>query len=202
MVWALVSTILDQLRSLIASEFTSQLGSLFASEVASIVNVKEEVEKLERKFHEIQAKLNDAEERQVKEKAVKLWLEKLNDVSYEMADVLDRWNTAKIKADIEKEEKAETSTAKRRKVLSLTNLNSSVYTVSQRRDIALKIKAITEKLDEIDREGDMYQFALTRVNEEVMRPPTDSHVDVSNILGRDKVKVDLVNILLGRGNEE
>ncbi|KAL4637680.1 hypothetical protein ACB092_03G094300 [Castanea dentata] len=196
MAWALVSTIVDQLGSLIASEFKDRLGSLLPSEVASIVNVKEEVEKLERKFHEIQAMLNDAEERQVKEEAVRLWLEKLNDVSYEMGDVLDEWNTAKIKADIEKEEEAEASTAKRRKVLSL------VSTFFQRRDIAHKIKEITEKLDKIDREGDMYQFVLTSGNEEVVRPPTDSHVDVSNILGRDKVKVDLVNILLGRGNEE
>nr|POE45543.1 putative disease resistance rpp13-like protein 1 [Quercus suber] len=74
MAWALVSTTVGQLGSLIASEFAGRLGSLFASDVASIVNVKEEVEKLERKFHEIQAKLNDAEERQVKEKAVKLWV--------------------------------------------------------------------------------------------------------------------------------
>ena len=56
---ALVSTIMDQLGSLIASEFQDWLGSLFASEFTSIVNVEEEVEKL-----------NDAEERQVKEKAV------------------------------------------------------------------------------------------------------------------------------------
>ncbi|XP_030958804.1 putative disease resistance protein RGA3 [Quercus lobata] len=196
MAWALVSTIVDQLGSLIASELKDRLGSLLPSEVASIVNVKEEVEKLERKFHEIQAKLNDAEERQVKEEAVRLWLEKLNNVSYEMGDVLDEWNTAKIKADIEKKEEAEASTAKRRKVLSL------VSTFFQRRDIALKIKEITEKLDEIDREGDMYQFALTRVNEKVMRPLTDSHVDVSSIFGRDEVKGDLVNSLLGRGNEE
>nr|POF18177.1 putative disease resistance protein rga3 [Quercus suber] len=74
MAWALVSTTVGQLGSLIASEFAGRLGSLFASDFASIVNVKEEVEKLERKFYEIQAKLNDAEERQVKEKAVKLWV--------------------------------------------------------------------------------------------------------------------------------
>ena len=193
---ALVSTIVDQLGSLIASEFTSRLGSLIASEVASIVNVKKEVEKLERKFHEIQAKLNDAEERQVKEEAVRLWLKKLNDVSYEMADVLDEWNTLKIKADIEKEEEAEASTAKRRKVLSL------VSTFFQRRDIALKIKEITVKLDKIDREGDKYEFVLLTSGKEVVRPLTDSHVDVSKILGRDEVKGDLVNSLLGRGNEE
>ncbi|KAK7827199.1 hypothetical protein CFP56_031326 [Quercus suber] len=54
-----ISTIMDQLGSLITSKFKDQLGSLFTLEFTSIVNVKEEVEKL-----------NDVEERQVKEKAV------------------------------------------------------------------------------------------------------------------------------------
>nr|POE88742.1 putative disease resistance protein [Quercus suber] len=75
---ALVSTIIDQLGSLIASEFKDRLGSLFASEVTSIVNVEEEVEKLKLKFQAIQAKLDDAEERQVKEKAVKLCAKNLH----------------------------------------------------------------------------------------------------------------------------
>uniref|UniRef100_A0A7N2R0S4 Disease resistance N-terminal domain-containing protein n=2 Tax=Quercus lobata TaxID=97700 RepID=A0A7N2R0S4_QUELO len=93
MAWALVSAIKDQLSSLITSEFTS------------IANVKGEVQKLESKFHTIQAMLNDAEKRQVKEEAVKLWLDKLKDVSYLMDDVLDEWNTAMIKAEIEKQQK-------------------------------------------------------------------------------------------------
>ncbi|XP_065632455.1 putative disease resistance protein RGA1 [Quercus suber] len=111
MAWALVSTIKDQLSPFITSEFTS------------IANVKGEVQNLESKFHTIQAMLSDAEERQVKEEAVKLWLDKLKDVSYQMDDVLDEWNTAMIKAEIEKqqkefeeEEKAETSAAKKRKM--------------------------------------------------------------------------------------
>ncbi|KAF3945100.1 hypothetical protein CMV_028495 [Castanea mollissima] len=135
---ALVSTIIDQLGSLIASEFKDRLGSLFASEVTSIVNVEEEVEKLKLKFQAIQAKLDDAEERQVKEKAVKLWLERLNDVFYEMGDVLDEWNTAKIKADIEKEEEAETSTVKRRKMMkqSLTK-KSSLRTKKRASDLCV-----------------------------------------------------------------
>ncbi|XP_023892446.2 putative disease resistance protein RGA3 [Quercus suber] len=192
MAWALVSTIKDQLSSFITSEFTS------------IANVKGEVQKLESKFHTIQAMLNDAEKRQVKEEAVKLWLDKLKDVSYQMDDVLDEWNTAMIKAEIEKqqkddEEKAETSAAKKRKVwppISIPNL-------FQHRDIAHKIKELNKKLDEIDREGEMYKFVLTRDNEEVVeRPRTTSFVDVSKILGRDKVRDDLVRILLGKGSEE
>ena len=109
MAWALVSTIKDQLISFITSEFTS------------IANVKGEVQKLESKFHTIQAMLSDAEKRQVKEEAVKHWLDTLKDISYQMDDVLDEWNTAMIKAKIEKqqkdeEEKAKTSAAKKRKV--------------------------------------------------------------------------------------
>ena len=47
--------------------------------------------------------LNDAEKRQVKEKPVKLWIDKLKDVSYDVEDVLDEWNTAILKSEIEKE---------------------------------------------------------------------------------------------------
>jgi hypothetical protein len=59
----------------------------------------------------VKAVLNDAEKRQVKEEAVKLWLEKLKDACYEMDDVVDEWNTAMIKSEIQKEEEenAETS---------------------------------------------------------------------------------------------
>ena len=37
---------------------------------------------------------SDAEQRQVTETAVRLWLEKLKDVSYDVDDVLDEWNTS------------------------------------------------------------------------------------------------------------
>ena len=192
----------------LVSAIAEELGSIITSELRLTVSVKEEVQKLESKFRTIQAVLNDAEKRQLKDEAVKLWLDKLKDVSYEMDDVLDEWNTAMIKADIEKqgkeeeeEEKAETSTAKKRKVLSY--IPSINFSILQHRDIAHDIKELHEKLDEIDREGEMYKFVLTRDNEEVVeRPRTTSFVDVSKILGRDKVRDDLVRILLGKGSEE
>uniref|UniRef100_A0A2N9FXB8 Disease resistance N-terminal domain-containing protein n=1 Tax=Fagus sylvatica TaxID=28930 RepID=A0A2N9FXB8_FAGSY len=82
----------------LVSGITQQLGSFITSEFKLTASVKEEIQKLESKFRTIQAVLNDAEKRQVKEEAVKLWLDKLKDVSYEMDDVLDEWNTAMIKA--------------------------------------------------------------------------------------------------------
>nr|XP_023892117.1 putative disease resistance protein RGA1 isoform X1 [Quercus suber]XP_023892126.1 putative disease resistance protein RGA1 isoform X1 [Quercus suber]XP_023892141.1 putative disease resistance protein RGA1 isoform X1 [Quercus suber]XP_023892149.1 putative disease resistance protein RGA1 isoform X1 [Quercus suber] len=193
------------------SAIVERLGSLISSEFKLTVTVKEEVQKLETKFRTIQAVLNDAEKRQLKEEAVKLWLDKLKGVSYEIDDVLDEWNTVMIKAEIEKqqkefeeEEKAETSTAKKRKVWTITpNFNFSVPNLLQHLDIAHKIKELTEKLDEIYKERETYGFELSRPIEEVVeRPKTTSYVDVSDILGRDKVKDDLVSILLGKGTEK
>ena len=187
------------------SAIVERLGSFISSEFKLTVTVKEEVQKLETKFRTIQAVLNDAEKRQLKEEAVKLWLDKLEGVSYEIEDVLDEWNTVMIKAEIEKqqkefeEEKAETSTAKKRKVWPLI----SVPNLLQHRDIAHKIKELNEKVDEIYKERKMYGFELSSPIEEVVeRPKTTSYVDVSDILGRDKVKNDLVSILLGKSTEK
>ena len=195
------------------SAIVERLGSFISSEFTLTVTVKKEVQKLETKFRTIQAVLNDAEKRQLKEEAVKLWLDKLEGVSYEIDDVLDEWNTVMIKAEIEKqqkefeeeeEEKAETSTAKKRKVWPITpNFNFSVPNLFQHRDIAHKIKDLNEKLDEIYKEREVYGFELSSPIEEVVeRPKTTSYVDVSEILGRDKVKNDLVSILLGKSTEK
>ena len=59
------------------SAIVERLGSFISSEFKLTVTVKEEVQKLETKFRTIQAVLNDAEKRQLKEEAVKLWLDKL-----------------------------------------------------------------------------------------------------------------------------
>ena len=185
------------------SAIVEQLGPFISSEFTLTATVKQEVQKLETKFRTIQEVLNDAEKRQLKEEAVKLWLDKLKCVSYEMDDVLDEWNTAMIKEEIEKQQKedenAETSPTKKRKVWSLI----SVPNLFQHRDIAHKIKDLNEKLDEINKESEMYGFELSKAIEEVVeRPKTTSYVDVSDIVGRDKVKDDLVSIILGKGTEK
>uniref|UniRef100_A0A2N9H4Z2 NB-ARC domain-containing protein n=1 Tax=Fagus sylvatica TaxID=28930 RepID=A0A2N9H4Z2_FAGSY len=175
------------------SALAEQLGSIIASEFTLTASVKEDVQKLESKFRTIQAVLNDAEKRQLNEEAVKLWLDKLKDVFYEMDDVLDEWNTAMIKADITKQGKEEeSSTAKKRKVWPPINFNFPVPNLFQLR-IAHKIKEVNEKVDEIDIEGEMYKFVLTRGSghEVVERPKTTSFVDVSEICGRDRVKANL-----------
>uniref|UniRef100_A0A2N9GSH9 NB-ARC domain-containing protein n=1 Tax=Fagus sylvatica TaxID=28930 RepID=A0A2N9GSH9_FAGSY len=177
------------------STIAEQFGPTIDSELSLIANVDEGVKKLESKLPTIQAMLNDAEKRQVKEEAVKLWLEKLKDVYNKINNVLNE----KKEKEEEEEEKAETSTAKRRKVWSFFNFNFSVPSIFQHRSFAYKIKELNENLDEIIKEREMYGFDLTRAIGEVERPKTTSFVDVSEIRGRDEVRDELVSILLGKG---
>uniref|UniRef100_A0A2N9IAI9 AAA+ ATPase domain-containing protein n=1 Tax=Fagus sylvatica TaxID=28930 RepID=A0A2N9IAI9_FAGSY len=166
---ALISVILDQFASIIAREAEQ--------EIRLVVGVDEEVRKLEGNLRTVKAVLNDAEKRQATDEAVKLWLKKLEDISYEMDDVLDEWNTAMIKLKIEKDEEENTENAHvvKKKVYSFipspTCCFHQVDKLFLRHDIAHKIKELSGKLDEIvKREGE--------------------------------VRDDLVNILLGKGSEE
>ncbi|XWS48157.1 hypothetical protein CRYUN_Cryun13aG0048800 [Craigia yunnanensis] len=62
-----------------------------------LVGINEEVEKLSSTFQTVQAVLVFAEKRQVKEQDVKVWLDKLRNLAYDIEDVLDEWNTAILK---------------------------------------------------------------------------------------------------------
>ncbi|KAL6134298.1 hypothetical protein ACLB2K_066530 [Fragaria x ananassa] len=100
---ALVSVLLEQLASII--------HQLVEQHVKLVVNVEKDVANLTHNFRAIEAVLKDAEERQVKEASVKLWLDDLKDVSNEMEDVLDDWNTEILRLHIEKKEKEESGNA-------------------------------------------------------------------------------------------
>ena len=66
----------------LVSAIAEELGSIISSEFRLTISVEEEVQKLESIFRTIQVVLNDAEKRQLKDDAVKLWLDKLKDVSH------------------------------------------------------------------------------------------------------------------------
>uniref|UniRef100_A0A2N9HWD2 AAA+ ATPase domain-containing protein n=1 Tax=Fagus sylvatica TaxID=28930 RepID=A0A2N9HWD2_FAGSY len=197
---AFVSVILEQFASIIAREAEQ--------EIRLVVGVDEEVGKLEGNLRTVKAVLNDAEKRQATDEAVKLWLKGLEDICYEMDDVLDEWNTAMIKLKIEKDEEENTENAHvvKKKVCSFIPSPSCCFhqvdKLFLRHDIAHKIKELSGKLDGIVRERERYGFELTS-HEVVKRPETTSLVDVSKICGRDKVRNNLLSILLGKkGSEE
>ncbi|KAL5824581.1 hypothetical protein ACOSQ3_020644 [Xanthoceras sorbifolium] len=170
---AIVSTVLEQLISIIGREVEQ--------EVRLVTGVRKEVEKLTSNFRAIQAVLADAEQRQVTETAVGVWLDKLKDASYDMDDVLDEWNTAILKLQIEGVENAQIPKKKVCFMFSSPCLCSRQ--VALRRDIGLKIKEINENLDSIAIEKDKYNLSTIGSSEEPQRMKTTSFIEVSEIYG-------------------
>ncbi|RVW83204.1 putative disease resistance protein RGA1 [Vitis vinifera] len=89
---ALVSIVLERLASVLEQQIRQQ--------VTLVVGVESEVDNLKSTLQSIRAVLGDAEKRQFTEELVKVWLERLKDISYQMDDVVDGWNTALLKLQI------------------------------------------------------------------------------------------------------
>ncbi|KAJ6889212.1 hypothetical protein NC652_030111 [Populus alba x Populus x berolinensis] len=137
---ALLSPLLEQLTRIVAQQVHE--------EVNLVGGVKKQVDKLKSNLIVIQSVLEDADRKQVKDKAVRDWVDKLKDVCYDMDDVLDEWSSAILTW---KMEEAEENTRNLQK-MRCSFLKSPCFCLNQvvrRRDIALKIKEVCEKVDDI-----------------------------------------------------
>ncbi|KAF6139687.1 hypothetical protein GIB67_002492 [Kingdonia uniflora] len=98
-----VSMVLNQLGTFFREEIQKEVRMVVSAkkEVQKLVlGAKEEIEKLEVTLTAIQAVLYDADKKQVQDQRVKLWLERLTEVVYEIEDILDNWNTKIIQSKI------------------------------------------------------------------------------------------------------
>ncbi|KAM0005478.1 putative virus X resistance protein-like, coiled-coil [Helianthus debilis subsp. tardiflorus] len=137
---------------------------------------------LKEDFEQIQAVLEDAEEKQVKEKAVELWLRRLRSASLKVEDVLDEFKTEALLQRLYKENGI------KYKVRAL------ISKFKFRVRAAHKVKAIRTKLDDIA--SKRLKFNLTAsdtshvdvgVEGEMPNRETSSLIlDSSKILGRDE----------------
>ncbi|KAG5223392.1 disease resistance protein [Salix suchowensis] len=189
---ALVSPILELLIKLGAQQVQE--------EVNLVVGVEKQVDKLKSNLIDIQSVLEDAERKQVKDKAVRVWLDKLKDVCYDMDDMLDEWSTAILTWEMDEEN---THSLKK---MRCSFMRSPCFCLNQgfrRRDIALKIEAASGKLDEIAKEKAMYGFELYKATDhELPRLSSSSLVDDSSMCGRDDEKKSVVSMLLAESSQE
>ncbi|KAK9159601.1 hypothetical protein Syun_005942 [Stephania yunnanensis] len=79
----------EMIAEAVAGGIVERAISLAIDELGLVIGVKGEVKKLKAVLTHIQAVLQDAEEKQVKENQVKVWLQELEQVSYDAEDVLD-----------------------------------------------------------------------------------------------------------------
>ncbi|TYI02648.1 hypothetical protein ES332_A11G282700v1 [Gossypium tomentosum] len=136
--------------------------------------------------------LEDAEEKDYVDERVKLWLDKFKDVSYDMEDVLDGWETAVQQLQTDP---SGCASVRKWKVCPFVSCFSSGSQVSRRYNIATKIKEINEEVDEIVEDKLKFEL-IQREIKQLKRPETTTFVVVSELIGRDAMKEEIISILL------
>ncbi|KAK8487924.1 hypothetical protein V6N11_014381 [Hibiscus sabdariffa] len=147
---AIASVILEQLTAITIDK---------AREAWSLVRgAEKEVKRLESNFKALQLELEGAEEKEYLDKRVKHWLDKFKDVSYDMEDVLDDWETAVLSLQRDGVESCSSCSVRKWKVCPFISCFSSGSQIVRRYDIATKIKEINEEVDQIV--NDKVRFAI------------------------------------------
>ncbi|KAK9929850.1 hypothetical protein M0R45_026926 [Rubus argutus] len=193
---ALISVLLEQLTSVVY-EHTKEAVTL-------VLNAEKDVKSFSSKLKDIQAVLEDAEKKQVTDARVDRWLEKLKNVSYEMDDVLDEWNTEILRQQVEEE--GENAKKVCFPIPSDCFCFGQVNKAIHHHNIARRIKELNEKLTLIAAEKEMYDFHQSTkggTDEQlIQRQKTTSLVDISMIYGREEEKRNLLSKLLRENSQE
>ncbi|XP_078158812.1 putative disease resistance RPP13-like protein 1 [Carex rostrata] len=172
-------------------------------------SAREDLEKLSQILARIQAIQQDAEEREIHEKSVRLWLAELRGVGYQAEDVLDEFYYEVLRSIVEsgdaaieayhrdggtKRKLSEMYASSSHASYSLTHTKASIP-----EGMAEKIKGITERFEEISnarRDLQLKEEDGTRlVVDPQVRPPTSSHVEERAIFGREKEKEKIISLL-------
>ncbi|KAJ0613162.1 putative virus X resistance protein-like, coiled-coil [Helianthus annuus] len=172
----------DAAVSALVKDVIGRLTSELIKEFALVRGFKGDILALKENFEQIQAVLEDAEEKQVKEKAVELWLRRLRSASLKVEDVLDDISTEALLRSLHKE-------------LGIKYKVTILFSKFKFRvRAAHKVKTIRTKLDDIASER--LKFNLTDsdtshvdvgVEGEMPNRETSSLIlDSSKILGRDE----------------
>ncbi|CAL1385840.1 unnamed protein product [Linum trigynum] len=178
----------------IVSEVLVQLGSVLTGElnqhVRLVRDAEKDVEKLTSTFTAIERLLLDAEERQLKDEGIRGWLKKIKDVSYEIDDVLDEWRTKILKRQLKADGRDQLKLFRIFGVLKrvcsfLPTYCCSAGKICLRYDIASKIKSLNERLDDIDKEKNRYNFT-PREKSSYTSLQTSPNINLSEVKGREE----------------
>ncbi|PPD88803.1 hypothetical protein GOBAR_DD14260 [Gossypium barbadense] len=175
----------------------SKVISLAAEQASLACGFKNDMKKLRVLLTLIQAVLQDAEEKHVRDGSVRLWLQELRDVAYEIDDVLDEFTYQKLGM------KAKFQDQISRK---LCNLFTPSIPLPYRLNMAKKIKNINVSLSHINKQAS--QFGLQRrVGEIVVLPrgnlETHSLIgDPFHVVGRGYDVSKIINLLIKSSTQQ
>nr|BBC44085.1 predicted putative disease resistance RPP13-like protein 1 [Malus domestica] len=133
--------------------------------------------------------LSDAEEKQLTEDAVKLWLDDLRDLAYDVEDMLDKFSTQMLKRMIEGRDQARTS----------NKVRTSLFKIKFNWDMNSEMKKITERLQDISERKEKFGLKDTGTSgtsaKESRSLPSSDVLDEKLVVGRDGDKGEIIELL-------
>ncbi|XP_057977517.1 putative disease resistance RPP13-like protein 1 [Malania oleifera] len=155
------------------------------------------IRKWENMLLKIHAVLDDAEEKQIAQRAVKIWLGELRDLAYDMEDILDELATEALRRKLMVECQASSSKVNVLIPNCFTSLSPTAVKFNVR--VEAKIKQMTCRLQDICKQR--IELGLESVMGEKstkiwQRSPTTSLVIESCVYGRDRDKEKIVELML------
>ena len=182
----------------VAQSIIERLGSSTIQQIGSIWGVKDELEKMNRTVSTILAVLHDAEEQQVESHQVKDWLLKLRDAVFDADDLLSESSTHVL-------QKRVMDSGKMPKTVRIffSSSNQLVF----RFNMARNIKDMRKRLDDIANDRNNFQLKLVDRPLETRvvtggRDQTHSFVREEEVIGREKDKKAIIDLLLNYDMEE
>ncbi|KAL5994669.1 hypothetical protein ACLOJK_024722 [Asimina triloba] len=172
------------------------LGSLIFKEFGLIKGLDKEIESLRSTLSTILAEVADAEKKQLKDTALKVWLAKLKHAAYDVDDILDEFQSEASRRELETQD-------------PVTKKMRSIFSVSKPglfgSPMARKVKDARDRLYAIAEEQSKFHLiagAAGIFDTEVVEK-TDSWVIESEVYGRNEDKKTLIETLLdvGRAGE-
>ncbi|XP_078152564.1 uncharacterized protein LOC144547737 [Carex rostrata] len=153
---------------------------------------EKDLERLMRTLKRIKATLYDAEEREIRDRSVKLWLKELKKVAYDAEDVLSEYQYEVTRVQLE--------TRKTFQVSGSHETEKMEYIVQIPDGMVDRLKKIRSRFDEIANDREALHLresdGVRRLNNKILRPPTGHMVDEAGIFGRDAEIEEVINLLL------
>ncbi|XP_026660139.2 putative disease resistance protein RGA1 [Phoenix dactylifera] len=175
-----------------------KLATAALNEFRLLRGVDKELQNLATTLSTIQALLEDAEEKQFRNKSVGIWLARLKEVAYDMDELLDFYAAESLQLKV----KGRAQSHWKKQVSPYLNC-LYWHKVSSKHKLAHTMESFQKRLDTLARERHILGLEMlcgTSQLEITERPQTSSLVDDSNVFGREKEKESIVRTLLLTSN--
>ncbi|KAM3205958.1 hypothetical protein ACQJBY_061570 [Aegilops geniculata] len=168
----------------------AKAGDALVAELLRAWGLDKARRKLERHLAAVQSILLDAHAKSRTDPAVREWIKDLKTAAYQADNVLDEFRYEALRRRADHQMRGRSIA---RKALSYFTVNSPVIF---RLSMTRKMKDAFEMIDELVREMNNFHFLQHIEALSIIHPQTHSHVDESEIVGKQDEKDQVVNILL------